>query len=258
MSLSDSNVPFTMPIQPANSGGGLGNLLGGESIWIIVLFFIMIMFFGWGGNWGNNGNGGGGASPGYVLTSDFANIERKLDGINNGICDSTFALNNGLKDGFEGVTQAINSGFSAAEIARCNAQMAFMQQFNALQAQIASCCCETREAIQSVNYNLATQACDTRNLVQNNTRDIIDAMNAGFRGLDQRLTAQELAAKDAQIRAQDQRLFMAELRASQESQTNGLRGYIDGQFAYYNPRPVPSFPVQPPYQYGGCGNGCGC
>lgn len=256
MSLSDNSFPFTMPIQPANSGGGIGNLLGGESLWIIILFFIMVMFFGWGGNGGNNGNGGGGASPGYVLTSDFANIERKLDGINNGICDSTFALNNSMKDGFAGIAQAVNSGLSQAEIARCNAQMAFMQQFFALQQQISNCCCENREAIQGVNYNLATQACDTRNLMQNNTRDIIDAMNAGFRGIDQRITAQELAAKDAQIRAQDQRLFMAELRASQESQTNGLRGYIDGQFAYYNPRSVPSFVVPAPYQFAGCSCSC--
>lgn len=235
MSLTDGGVPMTMPVQPANSGGGFGGW-GGEGSWFIILFLIFAMF-GWGGygGWGNNGNGGGGATTGYVLTSDFANIERKLDGINNGICDSTFALNNSIKD-----------GFSQVEIARCNAQMAFMQQFNALQAQIASCCCETREAIQGVNYTIATQGCDTRNLVQNTTRDIIDAMNCGFRSIDQRLTAQELAAKDAQIRAQDQRLFMAELRASQESQTNGLRGYIDGQFAYYNPPARPAYIVQNP------------
>lgn len=240
MSLTDGGIQPTMPVVPGG-GGGYGGFGDGNGWWIILFF--LVLFGGWGGN-GFGGNRGG-VSDGYVLTSDFANIERKLDGINNGICDSTFALNNSIKD-----------GFSAAELARCNAQMAFMQQLNALQAQIASCCCDTREAIQGVNYTIATQGCDTRNLVQNTTRDIIDAMNAGFRGIDQRMTAQELAAKDAQIRAQDQRLFLAELRASQETQTNGLRGYIDGQFAYYNPRPVPSFPVQPPYQYGGCG-GCG-
>lgn len=235
MSLSDGGIPMTMPIQPANSYGG--GMFGQDWIWIIVLFL-----FGWGRN-GFGGNNGG-VSDGYVLTSDFANIERKLDGINNGICDSTFALNNSIKD-----------GFSQAEIARCNAQMAFMQQFFTLQQQLSNCCCENREAIAQVRYDMATQDCATRNLIQSSTRDIVDAMNSGFRGIEARMTAQELAAKDAQIRAQDQRLFLAELRASQETQTNGLRGYIDGQFAYYNPRPVPSFPVQPPYQYGGCCNG---
>lgn len=249
MSLSDGNIPFTMPIQPANNSGGFGNLLGGESIWIIVLFFIMIMFFGWGGNWGNNGNGGGGATSGYVLTSDFANIERKLDGINNGICDSTFALNNGLKDGFAGVTQAINSGFSQAEIARCNAQMAFMQQFFALQQQISNCCCENREAIAQVRYDMATQDCATRNLIQSSTRDIVDNANANSRAILDFLVNDRMRA----LENENQSL---RLSASQAAQNETLKSYMSGQFAYYNPRPVPSFAVSAPYQYSGCGCGC--
>ena len=163
-------------------------MFGDSWIWIIVLFL-----FGWGRN-GFGGNGG--VSDGYVLASDFANIERKLDGINNGICDSTFALNNSIKD-----------GFSAAELARCNAQMQFMQQLFALQQQISNCCCENREAIAQVRYDMATQDCQTRNLMQNNTRDIIDAFNCGMRSIEQRLTAQEMAAKDAKIAEQNQLLF---------------------------------------------------
>lgn len=254
MSLTDGGIQPTMNIQPANSGG-FGSW-GGDGSWFIILFLIFAIF-GWGGFGGFGGNGNGsGVVDGYVLTSDFANVERKLDGVNNGLSDGFYAMNTGMLNGFANVTQAINQGFSQAEIARCNAQMAFMQQFFSIQQQISSCCCENREAIAQVRYDMAAQGCDTRNAIQMNTRDIIDAMNSGFRGIDQRLTAQELAAKDAQIRAQDQRLFLAELRESQTTQTNGLRGYIDSQFAYYNPRPVPSFHVPPPYQFAGCGNGC--
>ena len=94
------------------------------------------------------------------------------------------------------------------------------------------------------------------------TRDIIDAMNCGFRSIDQRLTAQEIAAKDAKIAEQNQRLFAADLAASQSAQTLDMRNYVSAQFAYYNPRPVPSFSVPAPYQYTGCGcgcnQGCGC
>ena len=137
-----------------------------------------------------------------------------------------------------------------------------MQQLNAMQMQAANCCCENRAAIAQVRYDMATQACDTRNTVQNATRDIIDAMNSGFRGIDQRLTAQEIAAKDAKIAEQNQRLFAADLAASQAAQTLDMRNYVSAQFAYYNPRPVPSFEVPAPYQYGGCGcgcnQGCGC
>lgn len=251
MSLTDGGIQTTMPVQPANNyGGGMG-MWGDNWIWIVVLFL-----FGWGRNgWGCNGNGNGGVMDGYVLTSDFANLERKLDSVNSGLCDGFYAMNTGMLNGFAGVTQAVTNGFSQAEVARCNAQMAFMQQLNALQAQIANCCCETREAIQGVNYNLATQACDTRNLVQNTTRDIIDAMNCGFRSIDQRLTAQELAAKDAKIAEQSQQLFAAQLAASQAAQNDTLKSYVSGQLAYYNPRPVPSFAVPAPYQYAGCNGG---
>ena len=211
-------------------------MFGDSWIWIIVLFL-----FGWGRN-GFGGNNGG-VSDGYVLTSDFANIERKLDGINNGICDSTFALNNSIKD-----------GFSAAELARCNAQMQFMQQLFALQQQISNCCCENREAIAQVRYDMATQDCQTRNLMQNNTRDIIEAFNCGMRSIEQRLTAQEMAAKDAKIAEQNQMLFGYQLAASQAGQTDSLKSYVGAQLAYYNPRPVPSFNVPAPFQYAGCGS----
>lgn len=63
----------------------------------------------WGGNgWGNNN--GGGATDGYILASDFANIERKLDGVNNGLCDGFYGMNTSVLNGFAGVTQAVNSG----------------------------------------------------------------------------------------------------------------------------------------------------
>lgn len=256
MSLSDGAPMMTMPVAPANNyGGGMG-MWGENWIWIIVLFL-----FGWGRNGFGNGNGGG-VMDGYVLTSDFASVERKLDSISNGICDSTFALNNAITGGFATTAQAINSGFGQAELSRANQQAALMQQLNAMQMQAAECCCNTQRGIEGVRYDMATQGCDTRNQLQTNTRDIIDAMNCGFRSIDQRLTAQELAAKDAKIAEQNQRLFAADLAASQSAQTLDMRNYVSAQFAYYNPRPVPSFSVPAPYQYTGCGcgcnQGCGC
>lgn len=131
------------------------------------------------------------------------------------------------------------------------------QQLFQMQMAQQNCCCENREAIQGVNYNMATQSCDTRNTIQNTTRDIIDAMNCGFRSLDQRLTAQELAAKDAQIADKNQQLFMAQLAASQNAQNLTIKGYVENQFAYYNPRPVPAYQVQNPNCCYGNGYGCG-
>ena len=104
---------------------------------------------------------------------------------------------------------------------------------------------------------IGRQSCDTRNTIQNTTRDIIDAMNCGFRSIDQRLTAQELAAKDQKIADQNQQLFMAQLAASQNAQNLTIKGYVENQFAYYNPRPVPAYQVQNPNCCYGNGYGCG-
>lgn len=242
MSLNENGVPMTMPIQPANSGGWGG--FGGEGSWFIILFLIFAMF-GWGG-WGNNGNGGG-AMEGYVLTSDFANIERKLDGVNNGICDGFYAMNTGVLNGFANVTQAINSGFSQAEVARCNAQMAFMQQFFALQQQISNCCCENREAIAQVRYDMATQDCATRNLIQSSTRDIIENQNSNSRAILDFMTNSRLH----DLESENQGLKLA---ASQAAQNETLKAYVSGQFAYYNPRPMPAYNVPNPNccGYGNC------
>lgn len=236
MSLSD-NVPFTMPVAPANSGnGGLGWGDGGF-FWIVVLF--LLAMFGWGGNgWGGNA---GGVADNYVLATDFATIERKLDGVNNGICDGFYAMNTGMLNGFAGVTQAVTSGFSAAEVARCNAQMTFMQQFYALQQQLSDCCCENRAAIAQVRYDMATQACDTRNAISTAARDIIDNNNANSRAIMDYLTT----SKMQDLQAENQSLKLA---ASQAAQNNYLVNVL-------RPSPAPAYITCNPWAaapYGGC------
>lgn len=179
-------------------------LFGGNgAIWLIVLF--LFVFCGWGGNWGggNRTGGQGTVMDGYVLTSDFANIERKIDNVNSGLCDGFYAQAQLIN----GTQMQMANGFAQAELSRSNQQAALMQMLYTMSAQQADCCCKTQTAIQGVNYNLATQACETRNAIQNGTRDIIDAINCGIRGIDQRLTAQEIAAKDARIAEQNQQLF---------------------------------------------------
>ncbi len=246
MSLSDGGIQPTMNVSPSGSSGGWGGFGGDGGWWFIILF--LALFCGWGGNsFGNNRSNSGGVVDGYVLASDFANIERKMDLINGGLCDGFYAVNNSLL-----------TGFGNAELSRCNQQAALMQQLNNMAMQAQECCCENRAAVAQVRYDMASQACDTRNTVQNTTRDIIDAMNSGFRSIDQRLTAQELAAKDSKIAEQNQQLFAAQLAASQNAQTLDLRNYVSGQFAYYNPPARPAYIVQNPNCcYTGYNQGCG-
>ena len=251
MSLSSDGAVMTMPVQPAStcSNGGNGWGFGGDGAWWIIILFLFV-FCGWGGNWGGNRNGagttGGSAVDGYILTSDFANIERKIDSVNNGLCDGFYQQAQLIN----GVQQNMSNGFMSAEISRANQQAAFMQQLFAMQMQQQNCCCETREAIQGVNYNLATQSCDTRNTVQNATRDIVDNQNQNARAILDALTAQRIEAKDAKIAEQGQQLFAAQLAASQAAQNNYLLNQL-------RPTPIPAYASCNPWASGSY-TGCGC
>lgn len=229
MAITDGGPTMTMPVAPT---GMMGGGFGGENGWWVILFIILL--FGWGRN--GYGNNNGGVVDGYVLTSDFASVERKLDAVNNGICDSTFALNN-----------AINGGFATAELSRANQQAALMQQLNAMQMQSQKCCCENRAAIAQVRYDMATQACDTRNTVQTAARDIVENANANSRAILDFLTQSKL--QDLQSANQELRLA-----ASQAAQNN----YLISQL---RPCPTPAYITCNPWagsSYGGCGTGCGC
>lgn len=109
-----------------------------------------------------------------------------------------------------------------------------------MQAQAADCCCKTQTAIQGVNYNLATQACDTRNTIQNGVRDILDNANANARAVIDALTAQRIEAKDEKIAAQNQQIFGLQLAASQAAQNQYLVNTI-------RPCPVPAYTVANPF-----------
>lgn len=235
-----------------NDGGcrNSGDWGGGGWLWIIVVFALL---FGWGGNgFGGNRGGSSGAADGYVLATDFANIERKVDGVNNGICDGFYAMNTGMLNGFAGVTQAVTSGFSAAELSRCNQQAALMQQLNNMAMQAADCCCKTQTAIQGVNYNLATQACDTRNLIQSATRDIVDAQNAGTRAVLDFLAQDKLAT----LQAENQNLKLAASQSAQNAYlANVVNCGMDRVIQRVAPYPIPAYQVANPLA--GCGSCCG-
>ena len=237
MSLSDGGVQATMPVAPTGMmNSGFGGFGGDGAWWIIILF--LFVFCGWGGNgWGGNGNGGG-VVDGYVLTSDFANVERKIDSVNQGLCDGFYQQAQLVN----GTNMAMANGFAQAELSRSNQQAALMQQLNAMQMQAANCCCENRAAIAQVRYDMATQACDTRNTVQNATRDIIDANNQNSRAILDFLTQSKLQ----DLQSENQGLKLAASQAAQNS-------YLVSQL---RPSPIPAYTVQNPYccnQFACCG-----
>lgn len=90
-----------------NNEGGFGG--NGGALWLIIILALL-----WGNGW-NNGFGGvgaGGVSENYTLISDMGQLERKIDGVYSGICDSTFALNNTATNGFASVQNTLTQGFA--------------------------------------------------------------------------------------------------------------------------------------------------
>ena len=140
-----------------------------------------------------------------------------------------------------------------------------MQQLNNIQFQNQDCCCQTQNAIKDVRYDLATQACDTRNTIQNTTRDILENNNSNTRAILDYLTNSEME----KLRAENQTLKFA---ASQSNQNAVLQAAMDANTAEIirrtgNDCPVPAYYVPNPhccYGYNGYGafagynNSCGC
>ena len=237
MSLSSDGTMLTMPVAPANTGNGNGFGWGGDGAWWIVLFLIFAAFGGWGNGFGFGG-GGNGVMDGYVLTSDFANVERKIDSVNQGLCDGFYQQAQLIN----GTNMAMANGFGQDELSRSNQQAALMQQLTAMQMQAAECCCNTQRSIEGVRYDMAAQACDTRNTVQNATRDIIDNANSNSRAILDFLTQSKLQ----DLQSENQGLKLAASQAAQNS-------YLVSQL---RPSPIPAYTVQNPYccnQFAGCG-----
>lgn len=224
-----------------NDGFGDGN-----NAWWIVLFLI----FGWGRNGFGNGFGGGsGVGENYVLATDFANLERKLDGINNGICDSTFALNNTINNGFFGVQNALCQGFNGLNVA-------YLQGTNSLSSQLANCCCGIERGIDGINYNNALQTSSLQQTLCSNTRDIIENQNANYRALHDEIVANRIEDKNAQIAAQQNEINALRLKASQEAQNTFLLNELKPcpSAAYIVPNPNCCYN----YSINGVGYGNGC
>ena len=226
----------------AVSGSRNDGMFGGDwSAWIIL--FLLFGLFGNGNGFGFGGGFGGRGCGQPATTADLTSqsIISKLDGLTNGLSDSTYAI-----------TGAING----------------------LSHQVSDCCCATQRAIDGVNYNMATQACDTRNVIQNSTRDIIENQTNGTRAILEKLASMEynqLNEKYQGVLYENQSLKLA---ASQSNQNAVLMAAMDANKAEILRRtgaecPTAAYIVQPPqpvtfptnccgqfsgYNNGGCGS----
>lgn len=293
---NEGGVPAVMNVTPtgtAYSNGNCGGWGGDWGAWIIL--FLIFGMFGWGGFGGFGGGWGGGNGAGFqgALTRgelcqdmNFQSLENATRGIQQGLCDGFYAVNTSLLQGFNSIGNAIcNSEYQNAQLingVNTNMMQGFnaanvvaLQNQNALQAQLASCCCGLERGIDGVNYNMATNTCALQNTIQNTTRDIIDNANANSRAILDYLCKDKIDT----LQNENQALRLA---ASQANQNNVIGARIDAATAEILRKtgsdcPLPAYIVQPPqpvsfatncsgqatfnggYGYnGGCGCNSGC
>ena len=243
----------SVPLVANIDGNGNNNGWGTDGSWLWFLIVVFAIFGGWGNGFGGFGGNGMNGGVGSEIQRGFDNqaVVSKLDGITNGLCDGFYAVQNGM-NGIN--TNILQTGFGIQQAINADT-VANMQNTNALQSQLANCCCETREAIQGVNYNMATNTCALQNTMNNNTRDIIDSQNAGFRSILDYLCQDKIATLTAENndlrRAASQDRQNALLTSAMSAQTNQIINAV-------NPAPIPAYTVPNPNAYYGCGCNTGC
>lgn len=260
-----------------NRNDGYGNGMfgnGNDWAWIIIL-----LLFGYGGRgfggFGGGFGGGYGFGTGCVAPCatqadvraavDQQTLISKIDQQTYGLSDVFNSLNTNLNNNFRGIDNAI-----------CTLGYQNQAGVNALSAQLAQCCCDTRGAIKDVGigveqagWNLSKQisdcCCDVEKMNMQsrfdaqayncNTLQAIDKL--GDRIIDYMSNEKVQSLRDEN--------FALRLQASQAKQNEYLISRLDP-----NPCPTPAYVVQPPqqvtfptnccgtvnYAAGGCG-GCG-
>ena len=198
---------------------------GGDGCWWIILFLLFGMF-GWGGYGFGGGYGGGGTNtPGFQGFATRSDIDAALS-------------TQGIESGITGIGTQLCNGFAGVNSAIAN-----------LGYQNQQCCCDLKQAIGDVNYNMAAQTNILQNTVNNGFRDVIEAQNAGTQRIIDTITQDKIQSLQTELQS-------AQLQLSNVAQTNNIINAL-------RPTPVPAYITCSPYQavYGcntGCNTGCGC
>lgn len=240
---------------------GMGGYGFGECWWVIIILMALFGGFGYGGfGYGGAGMRGGNGCGCEAAVATVGDIQRgfdnqgvtnKLNGLENGLADGFYSMNNSMLTGFNGVQSAIqNSTMNAMQNTFTLQQaiqsdtVANMQNTNALATQFANCCCENRTGFQKVGYDLATQGNAIQVAIANQTQALMQNQNDNYRALHEEIVAnrmEDMKTENANLRSQIQALNLAASQANQNTYlVNTLR-----------PCPQPAYIVDNPF----CCNG---
>jgi len=275
MALTDEGggMNTTMLVSPNGyASGNNGGFFGGDFAWILLL---LVLGGGWGG-FGGFGMGGAVASGAvgmemlYPWLNNSQNINdgfrdqmltTQVNGIQNAITSGFGDIQTALCGGFAGTTAAVNGAQNAiaqqlytnqiADLERSfAAQTASSQGMNAIQAQLANCCCENRAATADLKYTVATEACADRAAIASALRDVIDATQNQTQTILDKMCQQEIDNLKAQNLALQNQVNMQAMQASQVAQTAALVADNTAQTQYIvnrvAPYPIPAYTVANP------------
>lgn len=241
-----------------NSNNNRGGLFGNNDDLLALIILFAVFGGGAFGGYGNRNSGGSSGettivmppSGGYgmynnnnfgfmeaAVQSGFnnQNVISKLDGITNGICNLGYDQLNQMN----GISRTIeNVGFALQQAAN-NGVVAGMQNTNAIQNQISTCCCDTKELIQNLLFQMSQMGCDIRSevhqigdtIVQSQNwgfRNLQDTINAGFNNLERREDARYIRELEAKLNACDR--------------DNALMSTANYIINTTHPRAVPAYP----------------
>lgn len=212
-------------IAAATGGNRNNDGFGDGNGWWIILFLLFGMF-GWGGyGFGGGYNGGGTNTPGFQGFATRSDIDAAL-------------ATQGIESGITGIGTQLCNGFAGVNSAIAN-----------LGYQNQQCCCDLKQAIGDVNYNMAAQTNILQNTVNNGFRDVIEAQNAGTQRIIDTITQDKIQSLQTELQS-------AQLQLSNVAQTNNIINAL-------RPTPIPAYITCSPYQAAtgyncGCNVGCGC
>lgn len=219
-----TNDNVVMPVSPMG-GSGFGADGGGWWIILLILLFAGGGFGGMGGNniypWMNQAD---------ITTNGFQNAA---------LGTSLSSIQSGVTSGFGDLQTALCGGFAGVNAAITNASMTNLQSANALQAQLAQCCCDNRLATCQTQNIVQSEGAATRLAIQNQTQAILDKM------CQQEIDA--LKTRNSELQTQ---VLMQNLSASQTAQTAALIADNTAQTQYIvnrvAPYPIPAYTVANP------------
>ena len=244
------------------------NGMGGNGCWWI---WIILLFFVWGG-WGGNGfgNRGGEASQLASQLNTDANTNLLMQAI-NGNKEAISTLSNTLNCDINSVQSALNTINTSVSQIACDTKLSGAQVINAIQSgnaslasQLASCCCDIRNAITTQGYESQLAIVNQTNTLTSNANTQFNILGAKIDAQTQiindrfcQLEMREMQNKIDSLRQENTQLALA---ASQQAQTANIVSQLKA------PCPTPAYVVPNPnccyggfagYGYG-YNEGCGC